>query len=156
MNPWHLFATALAAQLRLDVPACSAALPDNDRVEIAVWRMDDLYSVADALTAKASGLCVIIAGTGGKNPDPSAKKLLMGGNFSLSVWAAPEAANDLKADDLCWQIAEAAHGFVSASGPNDMTRRLEILDVGILPSKKNFLVWEAIGSVKRLAAPPSL
>ena len=151
MNPWHSFAEALAAELRAKVPACSPALPEAGRVDIVVWRQDDLYSVADSLTAKAAGMGVILAGTGGRNPDPSSKELRMGGNFSISVWASPVHCGEIHADDLCWALASAAHGFVVAAGPNDVTRRLEIADVGIAPDKR-FLIWEAKGTVKRLAA----
>ena len=154
MNPWNQFATALAADLRIKVAPCSVETPEAERVDIVVYRQDDLYSLAESLTAKASGLGVIVANTGGKNPDPAAKKLLMGGNFSISVWASRIHSGELKADDLCWLLGDAAHGFVLAAGPNDLTRRLEIEDVAIVPDNR-FLVWEAKGRVKRLQRPES-
>ena len=151
MNPWNTFSAALAAHLQATVAPCSLSLPDATRVDVVVYRQDDLYSLAESLTAKASGMGVIIAGLGGRNPDPKSKALLMGGNFSISIWADAITVSDLKADDLCWLCACAAHGFVVTSGPNDLTHRLEIQDVSITPDKK-FLIWEAKGSVKRLPA----
>lgn len=152
MNPWHAYCEALAAHLRLTVPPCTPAEPEATRIDVVVFRQGDLYSTAEAMTSKASGQCIIVSHLGGKNPDPSAKTLRMGGIFSISVWKLPEIASDLTPDDLCWMAAKQAQGFASDAGPNNLQRRLEISTVGITPDKK-FLIWEAAGTVKRLAIP---
>ena len=157
-NPWNGFALGLAAHLREEVAECAVDLPEMERIEVVVWRQDDLNSLADGLTAKAKGMGVIILGCGGKNPDPKSNALRVGGAFSISVWASPDIVTDLKADDLCWKLARAAQGFKLFESPTDRDGRLEVEDVAIVPHKK-FLVWEAKANVLRLpqdesTAPP--
>jgi len=151
-NPWQAFIAGLAAHLQADVPACSTALAELERVDVVAPRQDDLYSLADAMVAKANGMGVMVTHQGGKNPDPQSKRLQMGGRISISVWADPGHPAQLLADDLIWLLADSAHGFVLASGPNNLTRRLAITEVGIVPDKR-FLIWEAAGEVTRLARP---
>lgn len=146
MNPWHSFCEALAAMLRTEVAVCAGEEPE---VDVVVFRQDDLYSVAAQMTAKASGLGVIVSGLGGKNPNGGARSLQMSGNISISIWADPQLCGELKADDLCWLCAKAAHDFTMALSPNDVTRRLEITEICITPDHR-FLIWEAKGHVKRL------
>lgn len=150
MNPWHDFCEAIATRLRSEIPQCSEVEPEATRIPVTVYREDDLYAVAEAGCSKAGGLCIIVSHVGGKNPDPAANTLRMGGMFSLSVWKLPEIVTELKADDLCWLAASAAHDFSGPAGPNHVNRRLAVYDVGITPDKK-FLIWEALGKVKRLA-----
>lgn len=151
-NPWHLYAEGLAVRLRATVPACSPALAENERVDVVVFREDDLLSLAASHTSKASGQAVIITGAGGRNPDPNANELRMGAVLGISVWSSQVLSGDTKADDLIWQCASAAHGFVLEDGPNERTRRFEVSEVVPVPRGDipGYIVWEATGEVKRL------
>lgn len=151
-NPWRTFCDAVATHLRATVPACLPSVPEATRIPVVVWREDDLYTLAETNACKAGGMCIIVSHLGGKNPNPKAHDLQVGGQFSISVWKMPQIDMDLKADDLCWDAALAAHDHVPDEGPNNPARRLAILSVAITPDTK-FLIWEAIGEVKRLATP---
>jgi hypothetical protein len=147
MSRWMDFANALGEHVKATVPACSMDLDEADRVDVVVMRQHDLLAAVNASVGKAKGLCVVIAWTGGRNPDRKASHLRMGGTYSLSVWALPiQEADDLKADDLLEQFLETAHGFVAEHGPNDRIKRLLVGDAKLVPHP-TFLIYEAPGEV---------
>ena len=121
---------------------------------MVVWNEEDLLTIAAAATAKARGLCVIVSGLGGENPDPSANALQTGGRFSISVWRDARIVGELTAKELCWQCALATHDMEVEPGPNHVARRLAFTEPCALRTVPGFIIWEALGNVKRLKADP--
>jgi hypothetical protein len=149
-NPYDTCSEAIAAKIRAEVAACHPDLEELERVDVVVWNEEDLLTLAAASTAKARGLAVIVSGLGGTNPDPAANTLQTGGRFSISVWRDVRIVGDLTAKELCWQCAKATHDMEVEPGPNHVARRLAFTEPCALRTVPNFIIWEALGNIKRL------
>jgi hypothetical protein len=103
-------------------------------IDIVVDRQLDISSHIAAAKAKRAGVLISILWTGGRNPDRKAARLRMGGRYSVFIITRPRIrAGETPADDIVETVATALHGWCQDPGPNNLTRRLEVIDVAIVP-----------------------
>jgi hypothetical protein len=119
-------------------------------IDVVVARQKDLLASVELAAGKAAGTCVVVAWLGGSNANRSAATLVMGGRYSVSVWALPIAtAQTVPVDAIVEAAAAAVHGWEGEPTYNRPARRLEVTDVSLVPDER-FLVYEILCETKRV------